>query len=81
MMMKSKKLLMILIQSTLNLYLMKEKIELSTIFFKKIDGIANSNSEIISKIEFLNSKKNAIEQKLNPIERNNVVKDSNNLSY
>jgi hypothetical protein len=54
--------------------------ELLDILFKKIDGIANSNSEIISKIEFLNSKMNAIEQKLNPIERNNVVKDSNSQS-
>ena len=49
------------------------------ILLKKIDGIANTNNEIISKIELLNSKINDIEQKLNPIECINVsvVNDSN----
>jgi Ulp1 family protease len=53
--------------------------ELLDILLKKIDGIANTNNEIISKIELLNSKINDIEQKLNLIECINVsvVKDSN----
>jgi hypothetical protein len=50
--------------------------ELIEILLKKIDAIANSNSEIVSTIEKLNSKINDIEQKLIECINSSVVKDS-----